>query len=455
MFKKLTNACVKLVNKYLPDPFIFAIILTIVTFIGGMGLTKQTPIAMARHWGGGFWSLLAFSMQMALVLVLGNAMAQAPVFKRLFESIALSVKTPGRAIVVTGLIATIACWLNWGFGLVVGALLAKEIAKKVQGVDYRLLIATAYSGMLVWHGGVSGSIPLTMAGTSGEALAAQTAGAVTASIPTSLTIFSNFNLTISALLLVLIPLTALAMMPSKEETVVVDPALIVDVEAKKIEINTPADKLENSRILWVIILALGLGYLVWHFATKGAALDLNVVNMIFLFVGLLLHGNIRRYIDAIMDAAKSAGGILLQFPFYAGIMGMMTGGHAVTGLSLAGVISNAFVSIATATTFPLFSFLSAGIVNFFVPSGGGQWAVQAPIMMPAGAALKVPEAVTAMSIAWGDAWTNMIQPFWALPALGIAGLSAKDIMGFCLMMLIMSGIVICGVFFLFPMLGLI
>jgi short-chain fatty acids transporter len=176
---------------------------------------------------------------------------------------------------------------------------------------------------------------------------------------------------------------------------------------------------------------------------------LDFVNFIFLFVGVLLHGNLRKYIDAITDAASSAAGIILQFPFYAGIMGMMTGANPATGVSLAGVISTAFVSISTVTTFPLFTFLSAGIVNFFVPSGGGQWAVQAPIMMPAGSQIGVDPAKTAMAIAWGDAWTNMIQPFWALPALGIAGLSAKDIMGYCVVVLLFSGIIISAGFLIF------
>lgn len=239
------------------------------------------------------------------------------------------------------------------------------------------------------------------------------------------------------------------MMPDKEHTIVVDPTLLVEEEKKKHEIKTPADKLEHSRILWLVVLVMGACFIVYQFAQKGInALDLNFVNFIFLMAGLLLHGNLRNYIDAFSEATKGAAGILLQFPFYAGIQGMMTGA-AVGGVSLAGVISQAFVSIATVKTFPLFTFLSAGIVNFFVPSGGGQWAVQGPIMMPAGLNIGVAPAKTAMAIAWGDAWTNMIQPFWALPALGIAGLSAKDIMGYCVITLLFSGVVICAGFLIF------
>ena len=204
----------------------------------------------------------------------------------------------------------------------------------------------------------------------------------------------------------------------------------------------PAEKLEHSKILWLITVVFGFIYIVYYFVQNGFTLGLNIVNMIFLFLGLLLHGDLRRYVDAIGDAAAGAAGILLQFPFYAGIMGMMVAANA-EGVSLAGVISQFFVNISNNVTFPMLSFLAAGVVNFFVPSGGGQWAVQGPIMMPAGANLGIDAGRTAMAIAWGDQWTNMIQPFWALPALGIAKLSARDIMGYLVVVLLFTGVVAC------------
>ena len=441
MFKKFTNGCVSVMNKYLPDPFLFAIILTFIVFAAGIGMTGQGPLDMMLHWANGFWGLLSFSMQMAMVLVLGNTMASAGVFKKGLRSIASTAQTPSRAIMITAFVSAVCCWINWGFGLVIGALLAKEIAKQVKGVDYRLLIASAYSGFVVWHGGMSGSIPLGIAAVGADGVVANTGGVVTAAIPTSLTIFSPMNLTISAIIILGLPFVCRAMMPDKEHTIEVNAALLVEDAEKVYKIETPADKLEHSRIIWAIVLILGFAYIIYNIAlNKLNSLNLNFVNFIFMFAGILLHGNLKRYIDAFADSAKSCSGILLQFPFYAGIQGMMTG--AVAGVSLAGVISTFFVGIATTTTFPLFTFLSAGIVNFFVPSGGGQWAVQGPIMMPAGLEIGVPAAKTAMSIAWGDAWTNMIQPFWALPALGIAGLSAKDIMGYCVITLLFSGVII-------------
>ncbi|MDR2176254.1 MAG: short-chain fatty acid transporter [Synergistaceae bacterium] len=445
MFRKLTDGCVALVQKYLPDPFLFCVILTVVVFALAMPLTGQGPLAMILHWGNGAWSLLAFSMQMALVLVLGNAMAISPPMQRLLKSWAGIPRTPFSSIVFVTVLSVIACWINWGFGLVVGAIFAKEIAKQGRKVDYRLLIASAYSGFLIWHGGFSGSIPLAIANVT-PAVTMQTGGVLATSISTNDTIFASFNLFICVGLLVVLPLVNAWMHPSADKTVVIDLALLKDESAAVSVPVTPAEKFENSPILSLVAVAFGAIFLGWHFKSKGFSLDLNIVNMIFLVLGILLHGTPIRYVNAINQAVKGAGGILLQFPFYAGIMGMMVGANPETGASLAGVISNGFVAISNRVTFPLFSFLSAGIVNIFVPSGGGQWAVQGPIMMPAGAALGVSPAVTAMSIAWGDSWTNMIQPFWALPALGIAGLGARDIMGYCVVDLLVSAVIICGVF---------
>ncbi len=453
MFKKFTNGCVHIMSKYLPDAFIFAIVLTIITFLGGIGLTGQSPFQMILHWAGpkGFFGLLSFTMQMVLVLVLGSAMAQAPVFKRILQKFAKSAKTPVRGIMITAFVSVIACWINWGFGLVIGALLAREIAKEVKGIDYRLLIASAYSGFVVWHGGISGSIPLQVANPGALATVAPQIFDKSFTIATSQTIFSPMNLFISGIIIFGLPFVCKAMIPDEKHTIEVDPLKLVELEIPAEDPSTfsPADKLERSKILWSITLLMGFAYIIYNFTKVGLNLSLDFVNFIFLFVGVLLHGSLRRYIDAVNEAAKSAGGIILQFPFYAGIMGMMTGANPETGISLAGVISNAFVSISNQTTFPIFTFWSAGIVNFFVPSGGGQWAVQAPIMMPAGAAIGVEPAKTAMAIAWGDAWTNMIQPFWALPALSIAGLSAKDIMGYCVITLLFSGIVISAGFLIF------
>ena len=444
MFKKIVNGCVRVVNRWLPDPFLFAVILTIVVFIAAMFATGLGPIDMIGAWGAtsGFWSLLSFSMQMALVLVLGSAMASARPCKKALRALAGLAHNNMQAIVITTFVSVICCWLNWGFGLIAGALLAKEVAKRVPTVDYPLLIASAYSGFVIWHAGLSGSIPLALNGT-------YTVGEQTFTASTLETIFHPMNLIMVGVILIAMPFVNYAMHPAQDKAITINPALLVDEEEKKYEVKTPADKMEHSKILWVIVLLFGFIYIISYFVgvvkagkSVAGALGLNIVNMIFMFLGILLHGNLRRYVDAIAEAAAGAAGILLQFPFYAGIIGMMTVKGA-DGASLAMIISNFFVSISTNVTFPLWTFLSAGVVNFFVPSGGGQWGVQGPIVMPAGLALGVEPGRSAMAIAWGDQWTNMIQPFWALPALGVAKLSAKDIMGYLVIVLVFTGIVAC------------
>ena len=444
MFKKFTNACVRVMNRWLPDPFLFAIILTIVVFIAAMIGTQQGPLELVWAWGGkgltgdGFWGLLSFSMQMALVLVFGSAMASAKICKRILGAIASVAKNRKSAILLTTFVSTICCWLNWGFGLIAGALLAKEVARRVRDVDYPLLIASAYSGFVIWHAGLSGSIPLQMGAVGGTKILE-----VTYSAPISKTIFHPANLIMVLVILLLMPLINYAMHPDADHTIAVNPEVLKEEAERTYTIDTPAEKIEHSRILWVITLVLGFAYIVYYFVKNGFNLDLNIVNMIFLMLGILLHGDLRRYVDAVGDAASSAAGILLQFPFYAGIMGLMVAQNPDTGISLARIIADFFVSISNEYTFPLLTFLSAGIINFFVPSGGGQWAVQAPIVMPAATEMGIEYGRAAMAIAWGDQWTNMIQPFWALPALGVAGLSARNIMGYLVIVTIFVGVVAC------------
>jgi len=444
MMRLLTNASVQLVNRYLPSPFVFSIVLTLIAFAAGLILTGQGPLPMAGHWGNGLWSLHSFAMQMALILVTGYAFASAPFIQRILDKLASNITSPTMAIIVSTLVGLAGSWINWGFGLVIGAVFAKSLAKKVANVDYPLLVAAAYSGFIVWHGGFSGSIPLTLAG-GGETLQTLSGGVLTEAVPLSQTIFASYNLIIMLLLIVMLPLLNMFMQPKTPTTV--DPALIKGSVKIVPERITPAQKLDDSRIVALILVALALMYYINEFGTKGFDLGLNIVIGLFLFIGLLSHGTLERYYLAVKSGIGGIAGIVLLFPFYGGIMGIMTGANA-DGISISTQVTEFFVNHASAESFPMLAFLSAGLVNVFVPSGGGQFAVQGPVMIPAGAALGVSPAVTAMAIAWGDAWTNMIQPFWALPLLGIAGLDARAIMGYCLMVLVASGLVIMGAFWL-------
>jgi short-chain fatty acids transporter len=428
MLNTAAKPFVKLVERYLPDPYIFVLLLTLVVFAAAMLFEQQSPLTVVSQWGDGFWGLLSFSMQMLLVLVAGYMLASTPLVTGLLHRLAALAKSPGQAIVLVTLISLLASWLNWGFGLVVGALFAKALARQIQ-VDYRLLVASAYSGFIVWHGGLAGSVPLTIAtpGHFSENLIGL--------IPTSDTIFASFNLLLVAILFIAVPLVNRLMLPKAADSIYVDPAKLQDQPAPVGSNERPADKLENSMLLALLVGFAGIAYLVQYFV-KGGSLNLNIVNYLFIFLAIVLHGTPRRLLHSLQQAIQGGAGIVIQFPFYAGIMAVMIQS------GLAQSMSEWFVSFASAHSLPFWSFISAGIVNIFVPSGGGQWAVQAPVMLPAALELGADVNRVAMAVAWGDAWTNMIQPFWALPVLAIAGLKAKDIMGFCLMQLLISGVII-------------
>ncbi|RQD68967.1 TIGR00366 family protein [Campylobacter hepaticus] len=451
LLRRFTSACVFLASKCLPDSFVLVGILSFLVFILVYIFTDQNVSDIVFSWGNGLWTLLGFSMQMALVLVLGQALANALLIQKFLKYLSFLPKGPYMAIVLITFVSLVANWINWGFGLVISAIFAKEIAKNVKGVDYRLLIASAYSGFVIWHGGLSGSIPLSIA-TQNENLHTISAGVISKAIPLTQTIFSTYNLFIVGVIFIVLPFLMAIIHPKKNERIEFDINLLEN-EKKDFKLishevhKTLAYFLENSVLLSYLLVFLGFIYLCMHFL-KGGGLSLDIVNTIFLFLGILLHKTPLAYIKAINHSAKSAAGILLQFPFYAGIMGMMIG-HNLENNSLAQMLSLAFTQFANEKTFALMTFLSAGIINIFIPSGGGQWAIQAPIVLPAGQNLGVDPSVICMAIAWGDSWTNMIQPFWALPSLAIAGLSAKDIMGYCVLTLIFVGLVVCfGLYFL-------
>ena len=430
MIKASADFFSRIMQRWLPDAFLFAVILSLVVFLCGMFFQGQTPIQMADHWGNGFWKLLSFSMQMVLILVLGHILAMSRPVTTLLRKIASFANSPGQGIVLVTIVSITAAWINWGFGLVVGALVAREVAHKVKGVHFPLLIASAYSGFLVWHGGLSGSIPLKIASTSQDSLNALLNGQT---IDVSQTIFAIENMIIIIALLISLPIINLLMMP-KDNVIELNESTAQEIPIETDDLS-PAEKLEHNPIISFILAAMCGLYLVNYFY-QGKGLNLNIINLCLLTLGLILHGNPYNYLAALKKAISGASGIILQFPIYAGLMGMMVQS------GLADSVSNWFVEISSQDSFPVLTFISAGVVNFFVPSGGGQWAVQAPIVIPAAQSLGVQINHAAMSVAWGDAWTNMIQPFWALPLLGIAGLNIRQIMGFCTVVFIWSGLLI-------------
>ena len=434
MLHAMSRFFVVLVQRYLPDAYLFAFILTFISFVGALALTGKGFMAIITMWGNGLWGILAFAMQMILILVTGHALASSKPVKSFLRTLASIPSNGGQAAMMNCFAVGVASFLNWGFGLVVGALLARELAKKVKNMDYALVVAAGYSGFVIWHGGISGSIPLAVA-SKGHIVEK-----LTGIIPTTQTIFSSWNLIITWSIIITLPILFKLMTPPDSEVKVVDPSLLVEPEeAKAPTQKTLATWLENSVAINMIFGLMGVLYLGDYFMKNGMGnLSLNVVIMVFFIAGVILHITPINYVRAVDEAIKGAGGIALQFPLYGGIQGIMVSS------GLAGIIANWFISFSTAYTFPLFTFFAGGVINLFVPSGGGQWIVQGPINIPAGMALGVDPARVVMGISYGDQWTNMIQPFWALPLLGIAKLGVRDIMGYCCMTLIWSGIIIAA-----------
>ncbi len=434
MIRKIGEYFSRWAEKYMPDPFLFAILLTFLTLILGIIFTDNGPFDMLKHWNKGFWTLLTFAMQMCLILVTGYALATTKIIRKAIYALADIPKTGAGAAGLVALVAIIAAYINWGLGIIVGALMARQVAlrgyeKKVP-MHYPLLGAAGYAGLAVWHGGFSASAPLLVA-TKGHFLVKEIG-----IIPVSDTLFSVMNIVVAVFLVIGLPFLFKLLSPTDKEDMVTIGDVIPDVDtliqnaaeedAEKKHRDTFASKLEHSMIISIIVGIMGLIIVVWYFATKGFKLNLNIVNFTFLSVGILLHRTPINYVNAITAGTKGCSGIILQFPFYSGIMGMMK----FSGLIV--VIAGWFVAISNQYTYPLLTFISAGLVNIFVPSGGGQWAVQGPVVIEAAKTLGVSYPKAIMALAYGDQWTNLFQPFWALALLGLTGLKARQIMGYCM-----------------------
>ncbi|MCL4426707.1 MAG: TIGR00366 family protein [Firmicutes bacterium] len=437
MIRRLGDYFTRIMENYLPDAYLFAILLTFLSAVLALIFTPKGFMDVILAWGNGIWNLLAFSMQMVLILVTGHTLALTPPVKRFLNWIASLAKTPAAAVAIVALVAGAASWIQWGFGLIIGGLLALEMAKRMKVVDFPLLVAAAYGGFLVWHMGLSGSIPLTIASKGNPAnYVEKLAGWV---VPSGQTIFAGWNFLPAILLILTIPIVLYYAHPSPEKAKLVEAAVLAGLtEEKRPEkpaLTTWAQKIENSVLVNYLFALMGVAYLIDYFARKGFSLDLNIVITFFLFLGIILHQTPINYVQAVNQAIRGAGGIVLQFPLYAGIQGIMMG----TGL--ASVIAGWFVAISNSHTFYLLQFWAAGLINMFIPSGGGQWAAQGSISVMAAQKMNLDVTKTAMMVAWGDQWTNMIQPFWALPLLGLANLKARDIMGYTTLVLLWGGVV--------------
>ncbi len=430
-----------LLEKWTPSALMFAIVLSVVVGILALILTPTKPVDVLVGWGDGLSGLLEFMTQMALIIFLGHMLAHTQPVRKLLAKIADVPSGPRSAYVLVFVVAGVSALITWGLSLVVGALLAVEVARSARRrgfkVHFPLLVAAGYSGMVVWHMGYSASGPLTAA-TPGSFLDEAMGG----TIPVSQTIFAWWNLAAAALVLIVMAILFALTAPKSNAPIVEMPAEVEHGEKPFVgeEIVTPADRIDASRIPTLLVGLLLAAYIVVHFA-RGGTMTLDIVNWSFLTLILLLVRSPFEIIYLAKGAAVNVGEILLQFPLYAGIMGIMSASGLIE------IFSNALVSISGPHTFGVLAFLAAGVVNFFVPSGGGQFAVQGPIMLKAAESLGIDPSIAIMAVSYGDQWTNMIQPFWALPVLAIAGLKMRDILGYTTMTLVGSGVVLGGTLF--------
>ena len=423
------------VERFIPSALVFAIVLTFIVAFLALILTDTGPVDVVKGWGEGLSGLLEFMTQMALILLLGHTLANTGPVRTLLASLGGLPKTALQGYLFVFLIAAIASLVTWGLGLVVGVLLAVEVAKqgreKGLNLHFPMLVASGYSGYVIWHMGYSGSGTLTAA-TEGSFIAEQ----LGETIPISETTFAWWNI-LAIVATIIVVGGGLALVAPRAGDKIVElktDARFEDDVAIDDEVLTPADRVDASRVLTTLVGLALVSYLVIHYAEGGTA-TLDIVNWTFLALIFLLVRSPLELIALVKNAASNVGEILLQFPLYAGIMGIMATSGLIT------VFSDFMVEAAGPSTFGVLVFLSAGVVNLFVPSGGGQFAVQGPVMLDAGGRLGVDPAVTIMAIAYGDQWTNMIQPFWALPVLAISGLKIRDILGYTTVTLLASGLV--------------
>jgi short-chain fatty acids transporter len=434
---RFIQALIRLSLRWTPDSFVVAGLLTLLTFVLAITVAGFGLSATIESWGDSFWNLLAFTNQITLTLLLGYALANTPPVKRGLFRLAGRVRSARTAYMAACLITGVAALLSWGLGLIVAGIASRAIGETCRRrgvrIHYPLLVASAYSGFIVWHQGLSSTVGLTLA-TPGHFLE-DTVGIV----PFSETVGSIWSLGVMVVILATMPFVMTRLRPTRDEEIEEMPEHLMTVgdppADKKPEPLTPAERIESSPILMGLMALLGLSFLYTHFIGRGDGLTLDIFNFAFLVAGLLLAGSMARYVRIIVQGGQVAAPFLLQYPFYAAIAGVMSAS------GLANMVVELFLAVSSEATLPFFGFLSSGLLNVFIPSAGGQWAVQGPIMMSAALELGADIPRTAMAVAIGDEWTNLIQPLGIVPVLAIAQIPLRKMIGYCFVALLYSGVV--------------
>ncbi|MEM9647452.1 MAG: TIGR00366 family protein [Bacteroidota bacterium] len=448
----LTGFIERIFRRYLPSPFTIAVVLTVLTLILALLFTENTSdrnhlVQLLSFWERGVWNngLLVFAYQMMLILVLGHVLVLSKPMERLILGITALVKNTSNAALLVVLPTMLVSFFNWGLGLIFGAILARKVGEYAQAnnipINYPLIGACGYGGLMVWHGGISGSAPIKVSedGHLQSLIASMSNPELLEKLPnlisTSDTVFSIWNLILFGIVVLAISMAAYMLGRKLEPSQI----QLKEYRFKSISKETleGAEKLDYSKFaaLFFGILILAAFIVQYLPAVRNLNITPNMLNFFMLGLAVVLHGSFKSFLNAIEEAIGDTAGILIQFPLYFGIMGIMASSGMING------ISDFFVSISTATTLPIFTFLSAGLVNIFVPSGGGQWAVQGPLVLESALQLGVPLPKAIMALAYGDQITNMLQPFWALPLLGITKLKAKEILPYTLVFMLMGSVI--------------
>jgi short-chain fatty acids transporter len=426
-------------ERWIPDAFVFALLATIVVLLAGLAVAREGPVPLVEAWGRGFWELLPFTMQMALIIVTGHVLASSPPVAAAIARLARVPRTARQAALVVATFSMVTSWFNWGFSLIFGALLAREVARQRPEADYRALAAASFLGLgSVWAQGLSGSAALQMA-TAGALQPkireiVEHGGLVPGGIvPLRDTIFTWQSLTSVGIELALVAAVAWAYVPPAGRARTAESMGVVLEPLRTEEPPTIAsgaafaERLEASPALGAIIFVLGLCYLaifVGKATDRLAAINVNTINFAMLMLGVALHRTPARLMRAVKAATPATWGVILQFPFYAGIAGV------ISYTALSARIAHVFVDVSSRTTFPPLVAAYSMALGVFVPSGGGKWVIEAPYLMQAAHDLKVHLGWTVAVYDLGEAVANLVQPFWMVPTLAILGLRARDVMGF-------------------------
>ena len=419
-------------QRWIPDSWVVCMVLTVVAILLAMTGAGASLNEAVLAWGGGMWSLLELAMQFTIAMVAAHAcVSSRPVF-RLLDRLA-SLPNPNRplqAIVLIGSYSMITAYANWALSVVASALFVPFVAKRNPNADIRVLIAAAYLGLgTVWHGGLSGSAPLILA-TPGNPLLNPATGdpVIDRLVPVTESLFIPFNLTYLAVLAVVALATVVALHPRGTPRTLTDEQIdrMMPTLPEPTVADTPVKRIESFPG-WVVLAALLIGYPLGHSMIArgfGATWTINAYNAVFLVAAVLLQGRPSNLVRAFSNGARTASGVILQFPFYAGIFGV------INNTDLGAWLGQFFVRIATTETYPLVVYFYSGFMNLFVPSAGSKWLIEAPYLLPAAKELGVSATTTVLAYAYGDSTTNLIQPFWAIPLLTVTGLRFGDVLGY-------------------------